>query len=774
MTASPAELLAETEQTLLKAFEAGNIIGFTERPMAALFVSHVRSGRGLTSDQARQAWRILQRNEAKLLAAGMTLPGAKREEPVQQVTGLAEGYTGRPVELVTRPDGRIDIRHSPMSLNEQLKLGLYAQFHPITKARPVATWSVPASPASAAGLLGLLGDLDVKMSPRVRELADAHMARLAAYERLDPGYPLPTLDQARLVRGVLRDYQVRGVDFLVHALSALLAFTMGGGKTATAIAAINQLEAKRGIIVCPNKVRGVWPREVAKWSARSWHIVDGKRDAKIKGRKRQDLSVVDRVHETEQILFDCTCGAQCHVAVWNYEMVNHAPASTWRPAEMLDFVVYDEIQRLKSATGGMSKAFGEWVGFTRARYGLSGTPMPQFPWDIFGVYRALDPGIFGTLLKLFEGEFVVKKTTKDGKDYPVNIRADKRSEFAARVHSIMYRPKIKLKLPGRQDVHRFVDLEPKARRAYDTLDKELWADLSPFADDWTEGDETLTPKNFLSRQVRLAQLTGGTVPDDVFVIEKGEAGSKYRISHAKEDELVEFSHKAKGDGTYNITGGILDEIGCVPGHPGGPEPVCVYVQYTDDLDVIKGIAKKAGLRYGEISGRRGDGLTDTAELAPDVDLCGIQIQAGGTGVDLTRSRYAIWYSKGYSLGDYDQARARQDRPGQTRPVVNIHLVARDTIDEDIDTALIKRRSLIELCCERRGIDPRAFGVEQDYVPPAPEFPDGNDREGGAVVLPIDEFGHDVMRGRKAHTEHDAEGRVVADKETLKLFDLEDF
>jgi hypothetical protein len=772
---SPAELLAETEQTLLKAFDAGSIIGFTERPMAALLSSHVRSGRGLTSDQARQAWRILQRNEAKLLAAGMTLPGAKRDEPVQQVGGNAEGYHGRPVELVIRPDGRIDIRYSPMSLNEQLKLGLYAQFHKVTKARPVATWSVPASPASAAGLLGLLGNLDVKMSPRVRELADAHMARLAAYERLDPGYPLPTLDQSRLVRGVLRDYQIRGVDFLTHAMAGLLGFTMGGGKTATAIAAVNQLEAKRGIIVCPNKVRGVWPREVAKWSARSWHIVDGKRDAKIRNRKRQDLSIVDRVHETEQTLFDCTCGAQTHVAVWNYEMASHAPASTWRPSEMLDFVVYDECQRLKSATGEMSKAYADWVGFTKVRIGLSGTPMPQFPWDIFGVYRALDPGIFGTLVKLFEAEFVVKAKTKDGtKEFPVNIRANKRAEFAARVHSIMYRPTIKLKLPGRQDITRYVELEPQARKAYDTLDKRLWADLSPFADEWSEGDETLTPSNILSRQVRLAQLTGGTLPDDEFVIEKGEAGSKYRISRAKEDELVEFSPKAKADGTHVITGGILDEIGCVPGHPGGPEPVCVYVQYVDDLDVIKGIAKKAGLRYGEIAGRRDDGLTDSAELAPDIDICGIQIQAGGTGIDLTRSRYAIWYSKGYSLGDYDQARARQDRPGQTRPVVNIHLVASDTIDEDITTALIKRRSLIEICCERRGLDPRAFGVEQDYIPPAPDFPDGDDREGGAVVLPIDEFGHDVMRGRKAHTEHDAEGRVVADKATLKLFDLEDF
>ena len=49
------ELLRETERVLVAAVDAGNIIGFAEKPLAAVYAAHVRSGRGLTADQARQA-----------------------------------------------------------------------------------------------------------------------------------------------------------------------------------------------------------------------------------------------------------------------------------------------------------------------------------------------------------------------------------------------------------------------------------------------------------------------------------------------------------------------------------------------------------------------------------------------------------------------------------------------------------------------------------------------------------------------------------------------
>jgi hypothetical protein len=762
---SALKLQRDTEQALVLAYER-QVIGYAERHIAAVLVAHVRSGRGLTADEARQAWRLLARDPAKLTSAGIQLPGADQRTvgPEKEVGGVS---VSRAVRLALREDGRIGVEHWPFELNDAMKLGLHGSFH-----RGSKTWSVPASPACAATLMGMLGGMEVQASVRVRELADQHSARVVAHSRLDPGLPIPDLDTSGLTLGSPWDHQVRGIEWAASATASLLGFKMGAGKSMTAIGAVNKLEAERGIILCPNKVRGVWPREVAKWSARSWHVVDGKRPPLRKNGLWQDLKMAERVEQTEQALFDCTCGAQAHFAVWNYEMLAHEPAASWRPPMMLDAVIYDEVHKVKSPTGAVSKSLAEWVNFTKNRIGLTGTPMPQYPWDIFGVYRALDPGIFGTVWTTFKNEYVFEKKTREGKSYPVSILGLKQPEFAEKVHSIMYRPQIDLKLPALTDVRRYVDLEPKARLEYNRLEKEFWADLSILSEFDNDSDDKITPKNILSRQIRLSQFTGGTVPDDELVTSGGKSGSQHRVSRVKEDQVVEFASKARSDGTHAVTGGLLEEMGCYPGHPGGVEPVVVYANFHNDLDVIRGIAKKAGLRYAEISGRRSDGLTRDSRMNPDCDLLAVQIQAGGTGVDLTRSCYGIWYSKGRSVGDYDQARARQHRPGQLRPVTFVHLACRDTIDEDKEQSILQRRSLVAVSMRRQGLDPAAFGVSEDRIPDA-DADEVAMLGGGGVVLPIDEFGG-VMAPRVSVRHHGVAGDVVVDKSTLSDFRLEDF
>lgn len=768
MTTSEAQQVQrDTEQALVAAVDLGNVIGFAERPLAAMLASHVRSRRGLTSDQARQAWRILNRYREVLARRGIMVPGGAaretRQEPAQQQPKVMEVRIGS--------KGRIEVSGgATYAIHEQLKIGLHAQWR--KKGR---FWELPASPSSAAGLLGLLQGHDVRASDRVRELAAEFEANLRARDFLDPELPVPELLPGHgLVNAKLWEHQQRGLAYLAASTATVLAVPMGGGKTAMAIAGANAVNARRAVIICPNKVRGVWPREIEKWSRRSWHIVDGKRPP-LRGRGRyQDLKVAERVQETERTLFDCTCGAQTHAAVWNYEMLAHEPAASWVPQVGLDLLIADEGHRLKSPTGKISKAMAEWVAFTRRRWGLTGTPMTQYPWDIFGLYRTLEPGIFGTVWTPFKGNYIKQAVRKDdGREFPVAIKADRIAEFADKVHSIMYRPTIDLDLPPVTHITRYVELEPKARAEYTRLEDEMWADLSAFAAGTYDGEDTITPKNVLSRMMRLAQFTGGTVPNDEWAESKGEAGRKIRVSHAKEHALAEFASKARKDGTHEITGGLFDELGCVPGHPGGPEKLVIYAHFRDDLDVIKSVTLKAGLRYGEVSGRRSDGLNERSEMNPDIDVCAVQIQSGGTGVDLTPSRYGIWYSKGHSLGDYDQALKRQDRPGQTRPVAFIHLEVPDTIDGEIMSTLKQRRRLIAVSTARRGLDPSVFGVD-DVIAPSPEGMDfdRSNRSGGAVVLPIDDYSPSALPPREAHQRRDTEGVPEIDAETMAQFELE--
>jgi hypothetical protein len=353
---------------------------------------------------------------------------------------------------------------------------------------------------------------------------------------------------------------------------------------------------------------------------------------------------------------------------------------------------------------------------------------------------------------------------EDGREFPVAIVKEHREEFRRKVHAIMYRPVVDLKLPAVRHIMRPVELEPDARRAYDDLAEREMAELGAFATVDPEagaGEALLSPSNLLARNTRLAQLTGGTLPDDGEPDGNGNRiRTKYRVSRAKADELAEFAGRPDKHGVYTITGGILDEIGCVPGRPGGPEPLVVYCQFRDDLDVVREVAEKAGLRYAEVSGRRSDGLTDRSEMNPQADIVAVQIQSGGTGVDLTRSCYAVWYSVGPSLGDFDQAVAREHRPGQKRAVTNIHLVAVNTVDESIYTTLSTRRNVVGSYLRVHNADPAlyaAFGVDPDEeVPTLDEMEAalnsrvaGGMSAGAVVPLPTDEFGADVMGDPRA-------------------------
>jgi SNF2 family DNA or RNA helicase len=73
--------------------------------------------------------------------------------------------------------------------------------------------------------------------------------------------------------------------------------------------------------------------------------------------------------------------------------------------------------------------------------------------------------------------------------------------------------------------------------------------------------------------------------------------------------------------------------------------------------------------------------------------------AGGLGIDLTAARRCVYYSLGFSLGDYEQSLARLHRPGQGHPVTYYHLVAEGTVDRRVYRALSKRRDVVESVLE---------------------------------------------------------------------------
>jgi len=207
-----------------------------------------------------------------------------------------------------------------------------------------------------------------------------------------------------------------------------------------------------------------------------------------------------------------------------------------------------------------------------------------------------------------------------------------------------------LDLPPETYVTYHCELSPEGRRVYRSLDEYFVAGVQ---------DGTITISNAMVKVQRIAQLIGGWVPTD--------DGEPYHVDDSKQKLLED----------------VLDDI---------DGPAVVFGWFHQDLDTVHDACRRLKRNSLELSGRR-----DELKRWQDgkAEVLAVQIRSGGVGVNFTRARYSIFYSLGFSLADYEQAKKRVHRPGQTRPVEHIHLVAKGTVDERILRALEKRAEVIE-------------------------------------------------------------------------------
>jgi SNF2 family DNA or RNA helicase len=277
--------------------------------------------------------------------------------------------------------------------------------------------------------------------------------------------------------------------------------------------------------------------------------------------------------------------------------------------------------------------------------------MPHDPLDIWSQYRFLDPAIFGTSFHSFKKRYAELGFFNEPKKW---INQD---ELRALFHLLTYTVDSSvLDLPPVTHQMLSINLGDDVMKHYKKFKKDLAAEIN---------GGLITADNVLVRAIRLQQLTSGFFVDE------------------NTKTLVELSCRAKEEA-------LNDWLDSIP----RDAPKVVFTRFTHDLDTIQRAAIEAGLRYGEVSGRRND-LTVESTMRDDIELYGINIQSGGVGVDLSRSSYGLYYSIDWNRGNYDQSIARLLRPGQAGNCHFTHLVAADTVDPEIYEAFEEGRSLTD-------------------------------------------------------------------------------
>jgi hypothetical protein len=425
------------------------------------------------------------------------------------------------------------------------------------------------------------------------------------------------------------------------------------GKTLTTICLLQAWKSNLNLILCPKSVMGVWRREFHKHCNVSHNVtVLDKGTSKVKA---EELKEAKRKANRYAI----------NAVVINYE-------SSWREhiGEALlgtawDCVVADESHRIKEMSSNQSKFAGSLAEVSHRRLALTGTVMPRgAPIEVLGQYRFLEPAIYGTTKTRFQDKYCIMDSKVPGRVLSY-INQD---DFMEKFSRIAYRVQSKdvLTLPAIQQITIPVELEAKTRRYYETMKKECILELE-------RGE--VTAKNAAVKVMRLHQIACGH--------SKMEDGTIVHLGTEKRDVLMDMIEDIAED-----------------------EPIVVFCKFLEDLKSIEYIASKLKRRYGEISGARKD-LTQHSTMPEHIDIMGVQVKAGGTGLDLTRARYMFWLSACDTWGDFDQAIARVHRPGQEKPVFVYHLAATNTVDIKIYRSLRNQEDvgmrLLE-CLDRKDED----------------------------------------------------------------------
>ena len=431
-------------------------------------------------------------------------------------------------------------------------------------------------------------------------------------------------------------HQIHAFNLGITLDAAAYFMEMGAGKTLPAIAVAGYRwlrgQVNRLLIVCPASVMPVWKQEFEKCSAIQYRVV-----------------VLDGpVKKRQEILANWQDSLGLDVAVINYEGARNMVDDllTWKP----DMLIMDEAHRCKTPGSQQSKAMARIARAARYKLALTGTPITNSPLDVYGIYRALDPSIFGTSFFAFRNRYAIM----GGWENKQVVGYQRVEELAAKIHRIAFRVRKDecLDLPEMVDVYRTCNLEPKAQALYDQMRKESVAEL--------EAGETVIATNVLSKLLRLSQIAGGFLDGQ-------------EVSTAK----------------LGLLGEILDDLQ-------GAKAV-IFVRFTKEKEAIEKMLAKKKIDFVSLDGStkmkdRGP-LVEKFQTDPECQIFVGQIAAAGTGITLHAASTAIFYSCSFSYADLDQARSRLHRSGQRHPVTNIFLTARGTVDEKIHAALAEKRDI---------------------------------------------------------------------------------
>jgi hypothetical protein len=431
----------------------------------------------------------------------------------------------------------------------------------------------------------------------------------------------------------LRDYQVEGYKWLSRlaawGVGGCLADDMGLGKTIQALAMLLERCAEGpALVIAPVSVGFNWVNEITKFAPTlSPHLY----------------------RDTERGEFLDAVGPR-DVVVASYGLLlrdaEHFTNVKWAT------LVLDEAQFIKNSRTKTAQVVREVQAGWRLT--LTGTPVENQLSDLWSLFRATSPGLFGSWER-FRERFAdpIEKQNLPERKYALSrvVRP-----FILR----RTKDEVLKELPARTEIVLNAELSPNERKLYE--DARLFAIAQLAGIDTGKNEARFQVLALLTRLRQLA-CHPKLVDEDW-----KESSAKLDLLMETVDEILEGKHRA-----------------------------LVFSQFTSHLALIRQALDEKKVNYLYL-----DGQTPAKQRRERVeafqsgqgDLFLISLKAGGTGLNLTGADYVIHMDPWWNPAVEDQATDRAHRIGQTKAVIVYRLVAKDTIEEKILSMHERKRNLV--------------------------------------------------------------------------------
>lgn len=433
----------------------------------------------------------------------------------------------------------------------------------------------------------------------------------------------------------LHDYQKHGISSIKDNPFYALFLDMGLGKTVTTLTAIKQLmyedfEVSRVLIIAPKRVaENVWTSEIEEWkhinNLKISRIVGTERQRKAALKDRADIYTIGRNN------IAWLCGLFGGSAL---------------PFDML---VIDESSSFKNPKSIRFKSLKSVQPSFKRIVLLTGTPAPNGLIDIWSQIFLLDRGQrLGKTITRYREDYFRPGQQNGAVVFNYKIQADGEKRIYEKIGDICMSMKAEdyLTLPGRVDNFVKIQFTPELQKRYNDFEKEQ---VLSIATSFEEGKE-ISAINAAALSTKLLQFANGAIYD--------EDRFAHEIHDLKTEACEDIIESAQG------------------------QPVLVAYAYEHDRDRL--VAKLS--KYKPV-------VLKTEQHIKDWNAGKIQVMimhpaSGGHGLNLQSGGHIIvWFGMTWSSELYQQFNGRLNRQGQKEVVIVNHLVAVDTIDQDVVKAL---------------------------------------------------------------------------------------